>query len=403
MENLIIYQIFPDRFYKSGKNDYNKNLRPWDQKPSRSSFFGGNLKGIIEKMDYLIDLGINALYLTPIFKSPSTHKYDTEDYFQIDPGFGNMDDFELLLKYAHKNGIKVFLDGVFNHTGIRFFAFEDIRQKGEQSKYYNWYKIHQTPLKLKPKPSYEDAGIYYIPKLNHDFPEVIDYLKKIIRYWTNKGIDGWRFDMPWCMPPEVVNALINEAKSINHSITVIGETWEQPDQLLKDYHFDGTMDYIVRNSVINLLNQKISLKEFQQTLDYKTNKSKSQNWNMLGSHDTKRIRGALNRNLNKVLIAQAIQFFLPGHPVIYYGDEIGLYGVKDPDCRRPFKWDKEEWNETIYENVKSLINLRNRLGDLFKEGSCHFLQNKNGVAFKRQFKQKTISLKIDMKQLTYTF
>jgi glycosidase len=123
---------------------------------------------------------------------------------------------------------------------------------------------------------------------------------------------------------------------------------------------------------------------------------------MLGSHDTKRIRGALNRNLNKVLIAQAIQFILPGHPVIYYGDEIGLYGGKDPDCRRTFKWDREEWDETIYENVKSLINLRKRYSDLFKEGSCHFSQNKNGLTIKRKLQGKTISLKIDIKQLTYS-
>src|SRR6056297_3238056 len=189
--------------------------------------------------------------------------------------------------------------------------------------------------------------------------------------------------MPWCMPPEVVHALIKEAKSINQSISVIGETWEQPDQLLKNYHFDGTMDYIVRNSVINLLNQKISPEAFQKALNYKTKQPKSQNWNMLGSHDTKRIRGALNRNLNKVLIAQAIQFFLPGHPVIYYGDEIGLYGGNDPDCRRTFKWDEGEWNETIYENLKALIRLRKSHSGLFKDGACHFSQNENELTIKR--------------------
>jgi glycosidase len=401
MEDLIIYQIFPDRFANGDRGNDPAKTKKWNEKPTRTSFFGGDLQGIMNKIPYLKDLGINAIYLTPIFKSPSTHKYDAEDYFQIDPAFGTVETFEDLVKNAHKNNIKIILDGVFNHTGIKFFAFEDVRQNGKKSKYYDWYTIYKTPVKIKPKPTYEDAGIFYIPKLNYSNKKVLNYFEKVVSFWTDKGIDGWRFDMPWCIHEEIVNALIKTARDMNPDLIFIGESWEKPAFLLKKYDFDGTMDYTVRKSVIELLEKNLSPGEFKQSLDHKIENIPDKNWNMLGSHDTPRIYGKLHKNSKKLMIAQAIQFILPGDPVIYYGDEIGMTGGNDPQCRGTFDWDKTKWNLEIIQNIKNLIKIRKNNQKIFLRGQCEIIPGNRKMLIKRKYKNNSIVLIIDLEKYDY--
>lgn len=395
---MIIYQIFPDRFNKVNNNL--KQYKNWGEKPTRRDHFGGNLNGIKNRIPYLKKLGVNCIYLTPIFLAPSPHKYDTQDYMKIDPNFGNMYDFEDLLKSLHDNEIKLFLDGVFNHTGDHFWAFKDCEINGEKSQYWNWYNIYGFPIKRFPHPNYEDAGIYYLPKLNHDSKDLLNYLKQVVNFWTSKGIDGWRFDMPWCIEPGFCSELINEAKRINQDIIVVGEYWDVPYELLKKYPFDGAMDYIFRDNVITLLKGIIDTKTFVKQLKYKENLRLNKCWNMLGSHYTSRIRGVL-RNDKKIKIAFTLQFTFPGIPVIYYGDEIGMFGGRDPDCRRTFNWNKESWNMSIYNYVKELCDFRQSLGDIenFEFLECDDKQlayliedDKNSFIVKIDFKNYTSSI-----------
>lgn len=390
---MIIYQIFPDRF-KRVSNNQNK-YKNWGEKPTRRHHFGGNLKGIIDSIPYLKNLGINCIYLTPIFLAPSPHKYDTQDYMRIDPNFGNMNDFEDLIKSLHDNGIKLLLDGVFNHTGDQFWAFKDCEINGENSQYWDWYNIHGFPIKRFPRPNYEDAGIYYIPKLNHDSNELLNYLKQVVKFWTSKGIDGWRFDMPWCIKPDFCTELINEAKGINPNILVIGEYWGLPNELLEKYPFDGAMDYIFRDNVINLLKGIIDPQTFVKNLRYKESLRFNKCWNMLGSHDTSRIRGVL-KSENKVKLAFTLQFTFPGIPIIYYGDEIGMFGGKDPDCRKTFNWNKESWNISIYDHLKKLCNFR---GGLTNIKNFKFLEfNNKQLVYLIEDQKNSFIVKIDLKK-----
>jgi len=353
--DLILYEIFPDRFFKGGT--YAKKYKKWEDLPNRNSHFGGNLRGIKEKIPYLKELGINCLYLTPIFKAKRPHKYDTENYMEIDPNFGNMNDFDELLQSLHEQNIRLILDGVFLHTGDHFWAFKDAEKKDGESLYWQWYFFNGYPVKRLPKPNYENSGIYYLPRLNHNNEEVIDYLKQVVAYWTLKGIDGWRFDMPWHIGPVFWNEIVGVAKNINSDIILIGEYWNNPSEILEDYPFHGVMDYIFRNEVIKLLKGEINPIDFAEKLKYKTNSKFNRCWNMLGSHDTSRIRGVLKSDA-KVKIAFTLAFTIPGNPIIYYGDEIGMFGGKDPDCRRTFVWDEKRWDLSIYEHIKNVINFR---------------------------------------------
>ncbi|MBO8167017.1 MAG: glycoside hydrolase family 13 protein [Kosmotoga sp.] len=393
-----IYQIFPDRFYNGNPFNDPQPLRKWKQKPSRGSFFGGDLSGITKKLNYLKHLGIGAIYLTPIFEAPSTHKYDTKDYLKIDSGFGTLEEFKRLLKRAHKFDIKVILDGVFNHTGDHFWAFEDARKNGKKSRYWDWYNIYNYPIKRKPKPNYEHAGIYYIPKLKHDNPEVIAHFVKVVQYWTKIGIDGWRFDMSWCIGPDFWKKITQAALAINKDIIFIGEYWEEPSEFLKKYPFHGATDYIFRKATLQLLNKKIEPKEYLNVIQYKIeDRNTWYCWNMLGSHDTQRLLGQLHGSVERAKMAFTLQFTIPGLPLIYYGDEIGLFGGKDPDCRRPFDWNKKHWKKEIFEHIRELIKLRKERSAL-SIGDIKILEiEKDGFSFERFTTSESIEIEIDLK------
>jgi glycosidase len=402
VNDWIIYEIFPDRFYDGDIKNDPSYVRRWNERPGRNSFFGGDLKGIIRKIDYIKSLGFNAIYLTPIFESPSPHKYDTKNFFKIDPNFGDEKTFEALIDNAHNNGIKVIIDGVFNHTGLKFWAFKDIQKKGKNSNFLDWYYINDLPLKTRPKPNYIDAGIYYIPKLNNSNQKVISYMKKVVGFWTRKGIDGWRFDMPWCINVRFFNELIEVIRKINPNIYTIGESWEKPDKLLYRYPFDGSMDYIFRKNTISLLNKRISPDNYFRSINYKFDDKFRLCWNMLGSHDTSRLLGKLHRNTQKTILAFVLQFTLPGIPLVYYGDEIGMYGGKDPDNRRPFIWNKKRWNLEIIDSIRKLTEIRKKHSDVFTRGKCLIEdQHYDGFRFCRTKDSKKIEVEIDLKLFSH--
>lgn len=375
VRNSIFYQIFIDRFYDGNRDNNPVHTDKWGCKPTRENFFGGDLEGIIKKLPYLEKLGINAVYLTPIFKAPSNHKYDTEDYMKIDPSFGNINIFKKLLKIAHDRGIRVIVDGVFNHTGDNFWAFKDVIKNERESPYVDWYFINNFPLTKKPRPNYATFGdAYFLPKLNVDNPEVKKYIFDVVKFWTKMGIDGWRLDAaPFLIKNHkfwkefrILVKNINPNAYLVGEIWLVGENWEvleNPKPWLLGDEFDGSMNYRLRDLIIKFfIKEEINAKEFDNKLNYLL---KDYPWeatlsmlNLLGSHDTERYLTLCKRVIGKFKLSLIFLMTFPGVPMIYYGDEVGMVGENDPDCRRTMIWDKSLWNKEINDIYRKLIRFR---------------------------------------------
>jgi cyclomaltodextrinase / maltogenic alpha-amylase / neopullulanase len=367
VQDSVFYQIFPDRFANGDKSNDPPNLQKWGAKPTIWDFQGGDLRGIISRFDYLLELGINALYLNPIFEATSSHRYNTTDYYKIDPRLGNMEDFNSLLDIAHRNNMRVILDGVFNHCGRGFFAFNDVLENGEHSAYKNWFHVHRFPLDaFSPGDAINYAGWWNhksLPKFNTDNPEVRSYLLGVAKYWIEKGADGWRLDVPneinddefWAEFRQVV-------KSANREAYTFGEIWDADPRWANDTHFDGLMNYPVKDALIKLLMDREAVGQFSEKVDGLFKIYPQENlyamYVPLGSHDTERILTALEGNFDKLKLAYLFQFAFPGAPAIYYGDEVGLEGGRDPECRAAFPWDPAQWKGDLQSWVRELIALR---------------------------------------------
>lgn len=375
-QDAVIYQIFPDRFFRADSNNY-KN-REWNQLPKKDSIYGGDLKGIIKKLDYLKELGINTLYLTPIFKSPSNHKYNIDDYYQIDPNFGSIEDAKELSKAAKEKGIKLIIDAVFNHSGSNFFAFEDLLTKGEKSKYMNWYFPENFPL-LKEKVNYSTFAndIQDMPRLNLDNPETQEYFLKVAEYWTAElDLDGWRLDVADEVSREFWEKFRKRVRKINNDIFIIGEVWYRASNWLDGNTFDSVMNYDLQRDIYSLIiEENMDVDQFSSQIqeNFKHYHPEKPNIlvNLLDTHDTARFNWEL-RDHNKKTIDQkmkfaiSLQFLLPGIPLVYYGSEIGLTGADDPDCRRTMIWDKNRQNRELYNYYKKIISYYNQNKDLRK-------------------------------------
>jgi len=367
VQDSVFYQIFPDRFANGHEGNNPKSVLPWNAKPTLYGFHGGDLKGIIDHMYYLLDLGINAIYLNPIFLSPSNHRYNAIDYFQIDPKLGTKVEFFTLLDVAHRNEMKVILDGVFNHCGRGFFAFNDILENQAESPYLDWFHVKAFPVDAySPGEAMTyDAWWKYksLPKFNTSNPDVQKYILKVARYWIEQGIDGWRLDVPneinddefWLQFRQVV-------KSANPDAYLLGEIWDGDPRWIGDNHFDGLMNYPLRTLILDLLSDKISLGDFSthlQNLQYKYPQVNAHAmYNLLGSHDTERFLTKTDSDHSIAKLGYLLLFTLVGVPALYYGDEIGLLGGADPDCRGAFEWNSERWNSPLRDWIKKLIRLR---------------------------------------------
>ncbi len=367
VQDSIFYQIFPDRF-ASGSNDNDpKRLLPWNAKPTIYGFHGGDLKGILDHMYYLLDLGINAIYLNPIFLSPSNHRYNCVDYFQIDRKLGSKIEFFTLLDVAHRNDMKVILDGVFNHCGRGFFAFNDILENQAESPYLDWFHVNTFPVDAySPGESttYEAWWKYKsLPKFNTSNVDVQKYILHVARYWIEQGIDGWRLDVPneindddfWLRFRQVV-------RSANPDAYLVGEIWDGDPRWVGNEHFDGLMNYPIRDLIIDLLIGKCNALDFaRESMMWNSKYSKENQYsmyNLLGSHDTKRFMTKVESSQAKAKLGYLLLFTYPGAPAIYYGDEIGMEGEGDPDCRRAFEWNESNWNTPLRNWIKKLIWLR---------------------------------------------
>lgn len=361
--NKVVYQIFPSRYAASQPVD--KEL--WYKAPiTFTDNLHGDIRGIIDHLDYIRDLGIDVIYLTPIFKSDSSHKYDTIDYYQIDPSFGTAEDLRELVQKAHQYGMKVVLDAVFNHTGRDFFAFKDIIENKEKSKYLDWYFIDKFPLDTEPgqAPNFKCFGYYSgMPKLNLKNPEVEKYVTDVACYWIKEcDIDGWRMDVGDEISHYFWKHFRRAVKAVKKDALIIGEIWHYAGDFLEGDEWDTVMNYPFYLNLIDLLaDEKIGVSRFIQNLGYMKGRLNKKcyplMWNLIDSHDTARFLHLCN-NKQKLHLAAAFQLLMPGMPMIYYGDELAMPGANDPDCRRGMYWDEEYRDNEMLEWYKRLIQVR---------------------------------------------
>lgn len=364
----IFYQIFPDRFANGDTSNDPVNVQRWGARPTLRGFQGGDLRGIIQGLSYLEDLGINAIYLNPIFFATTNHRYNTSDYFRIDPRLGTMEDFRELIREAHARDIRVVLDGVFNHTGRGFFAFQDILENENESAYADWYHVYGFPLDAygDGKATRYEAwwGLKELPKLNTDTEAVRRYIFDVARYWLEEGIDGWRLDVPNEIDDDAFwQEFRSVVKSTNPEAYLVGEIWTVDPRWVGEGHFDGLMHYPFREHLLNYTAYgKIDGESFSREIgelirQYPSGQEFSQ-FLTIGNHDTERILTLCGGDSDLVRLLFKLQFTYPGTPVIYYGDEIGLPGGKDPDNRRAFPWDQEKWNLSLRSLVQQLVRIR---------------------------------------------
>ena len=362
--NKVVYQIFPSRFAATQPVDkklwYKAPITPMDD-------LHGNLRGIIEHLDYIKDLGIDVVYLTPIFKSNSCHKYDTIDYYQVDPSFGTTEDLKELVQKSHERGMKVVLDAVYNHSGREFFAFQDILEKGEKSKYLDWYFIDELPPRGEwgEIPNFKCFGYYGgMPKLNLKNPEVEKYITDVACYWIKEcDIDGWRLDVGDEISHFFWKNFRKAIKAVKKDMLIIGEIWHYAGDFLEGDEWDTVMNYPFYLNLIDLLaDEKINVSQFVQNLGYLKGRLNKKcyplMWNLIDSHDTARFLHLCNDNKKKQHLAAAFQLLLPGMPMVYYGDEYAMPGANDPDCRRGMYWDEEYQDKEMYNWYKKLMQIR---------------------------------------------
>ena len=445
-KGATIYQVFPDRFHKAGRCDLSGKLEPytlhytWHEEVHwqpdehgivhNNDFYGGNFRGITEKMDYIASLGTTILYLNPISKSFSSHRYDTGDYKTPDPMLGTMEDFRAMCDAAHSRGIRVILDGVYSHTGSNSLYFNKNRSFGSggaynstQSPYYPWYTFHAWPHSYNSWWNFDT-----LPTVNKMHPDFIRYIisdeDSVVAHWLKAGCDGFRLDVADELPDAFLRLLYDRVKAIKPDALVLGEVWEDASNKVAygvrrryfvDAELDSVMNYPFRTAILQFVrgwDDGRGLKNTVMTIaeNYPPEVFLS-NMNLLGTHDTPRILTALvddfegsreaqaQRKLSRnqfevarerLLMASFLQYTLPGSPSLYYGDEAGMEGHKDPFNRRTYPWGRE--NTEFLQHFRRLGQLRRsqeplRLGDIrFQEaGDKH-------LAFTRSYGGKTLRI-----------
>ena len=374
-KNTVWYQIFPSRFNHSKKGPKVPDLLPWpasDQKVKNEEHYGGNLDGIIEKLDYLQDLGINGLYLNPVNFASSEHKYDTIDYLRIDPEFGNEDTMKRLVKEAHHRGMHVMLDGVFNHSGWFYYAWQDVCKNKQKSKYASWYMINDWDFVPEPCDNAATGKFYsfaftdYMPKLDTSNPEVRNYITKVCEYWVKKyDIDAIRLDVANEISHKLCRKLRRHLRNLKPDFFIVGEIWNNSLPWLRADQFDSVINYPLRSAIFDFQFKK---KQNVRILEQQVNQCLTQYYkqteqvliNQMDSHDTARLITKTNGDKDAALLQFGMILTLPGSACIYYGTEVLLEGGEDPDCRRCMPW--KEISEGKFDKelafMKTMIHLR---------------------------------------------
>lgn len=397
LNNAVFYQIFVDRFCKTGTAKSKINAK-WCDLPTPTSFFGGNLDGITENLDYIKGLGATALYLTPIFKSNSNHKYDTIDFYCVDESFGNKESLKKMVTNAHDKGLKVVLDAVFNHVSRDFEQFKDVIKYGKKSKYFDWFVIDGEKVEQNP-PNYACFGdCEYMPKLNTCNKEVQNYLIGVMVYWMKEcDVDGWRLDVSdevshgfWRKAREAVKAQKSNA-------ALIGENWHNSESFLRGDQFDSIMNYALTKRMIDFwVDESIDGKQLAEQLNslYMRYSDVTNNmmFNLLDSHDTARFYTQIKNDSNRLLCAIATLIFLPGSFNLYYGTDILLEGEYDPDCRRTFDFSRLEDEEIkrFQTLLKELLALKRQ--PAIKSGKLKIFSQNEALVIERASGEQVLRL-----------
>ncbi|MCJ7691409.1 MAG: glycoside hydrolase family 13 protein, partial [Clostridiaceae bacterium] len=402
LQESVVYQIFPDRFCNSIESIASENIKPWGTSVKTESVFGGDLRGIINKLDYLEDLGVNLIYLTPIFKSTSNHKYNTADYYDIDPQFGTLDTAKELVNKCHEKGMKIIFDAVFNHSGSDFFAFKDLLEKQEESKYSDWYFVDNYPVSTDNVTYYTFADdVSTMPKFNTHNSEVKEYLLKVGEYWVKEiGIDGWRLDVCDEVDHDFWRSFTKVVKAANKDAVIVGEIMHEANSFLKGDQMDSIMNYPFKSALVDFFGSRsISVEGFDDILSSNRTLYMSsitrQLWNLLGSHDTKRFLSECDNNVDRMKLAIAFQFCYEGVPYIYYGDEIGLDGGDDPQCRKCMIWDVEYQNTELFGLYKTMISIRKNNSALIYGGYKKHYCKDNVLVFERSYEGNSLLIAIN--------
>lgn len=405
LDQVTVYQIFPERFFNGNPSNDPPGVRPWSDEPLAASghniFYGGDLEGVTEKLDYIKELGAELLYLTPLFTSPSSHKYDVTDYEHVDPRFGGDQALKRLSAELHRRGMKLMLDVPLNHCGRGFFAFKDVMIKGESSPYRDWFFIRDFPVLTDDRRNYETfAEVSQMPKLNTSNPELKRYLLGVIARWTREfQVDGWRLDVANEVDHSFWRDFRKTVLSVNPDAFILGEIWHDALPWLQGDQFDSVLNYPWRDLVLSFfIERRLKPTEFAMAL---TSLLMRYPWsvntrlvNFLGSHDTPRIMTLAGRDVRLVELMVVFLFVFPGIPLIYYGDEVGMEGGTDPDCRRPMIWNTCEQNLRLFELYRAMVSLRKAYPWLSR-GSCETIlaDDETGVcALKRSSEDGKVNL-----------
>ncbi|KJD38409.1 cyclomaltodextrinase [Paenibacillus polymyxa] len=414
VKDAVFYQIFPERFANGDPSISPEGAEPWGGTPQKDNFFGGDLQGILDHLDHLSELGINAIYMTPVFKATTNHKYDTEDYMEVDPHFGDKKTLKRLVEACHDRGIRVLLDAVFNHSGRTFKPFVDVLEKGEASPYKDWFHVHSFPLEVNDgTPTYDTFGLEpMMPKLNTEHPEVKRYLLNVAKHWIEEiGIDGWRLDVA----DEVDHAFWREfrttVKQANPDAYILGEMWNESSEWLQGDQFDATMNYPFTYAVNDFFVKKVTdAQSFafaigRQLARYPQQASEVA-FNLLDSHDTPRLLTLCGGDKRLMRLAALFQFTYMGAPCIFYGDEIGLDGDADPGCRQCMEWDTDKQDHELFDFYRELIALRKAHPVLRDQGSITFLEAQPegaSLAYERRSDEEVLLVLFNRSDEHHTF
>lgn len=359
------YLVFPDRFANGDPSTDPRGVQRWGAKPTPRSFFGGDLAGIRQRLDWIRELGIGCLYLTPVFEAPSNHKYDPTDYEKVDPHFGTNADLAALVREAHAGGMRVLLDGVFNHSGQEWFAFRDVREKGVASPYRDWFfKIESFPVDVDAV-NYETFANHLRnhPKLNTANAGLREYLAGVGAKWIREAdVDGWRLDVANEVDHRFWRAFRDSVKGAKADAFIVGEVWHDAIRWLDGSQWDSVMHYPWRDAVLKYLKGDIGPSTFAgwttRIRQMYEPAAEPGLLTLLGSHDTARVRTEVGGSVARARQAAVLLLTSPGAPLVYYGDEVGMEGEDDPDCRRCMEWDPAKQEPTLLDTYRTLIALR---------------------------------------------
>jgi len=415
VRDAVFYQIFPDRFASSARVVKPGPLEDWDAPPTVHGFKGGDLLGVVEHLDHLDELGITAIYFNPVFASASNHRYHTYDYMRVDPLLGGEDALRELLDAAHLRGMRVILDGVFNHASRGFWPFHHVMEAGASSPYRNWFHLNQAmladgrqlrayPHEMLAGPLTSDWGDLHnrgaqsletlgyrawwdlpaLPKLNTDNPIVREYLMGVAEHWTRFGIDGWRLDVPGeITTPGFWEEFRQRVRAVSPDAYIVGEIWQERGDLLDGRTYDGLMNYPLAAAITSYVTgrhlrrdvvaQQAELARNIRPEDaatflarvarvYRTYdpESASAMLTLLDTHDTPRFLTMAGGDKASLRLGWLVLMTMPGAPCIYYGDEIGLAGEHDPGSRAAFPWNRETWDVELLDYLRALVALRHR-------------------------------------------